>query len=96
MVDVFWSLVDHVRLEPVPQAQKVVRGPAKNERSHDHDGHFEGLQPGLGDVVILASGETWEGRNNKELTQLRGRIANCQMDGASRRRLLRRKKKKAD
>ena len=70
VVDIFWHLTDHVGLEPVPQAQEVIRSPANDERRHYQNGHGESLHAGLGDVVILASGKTW-GRNLKKVNAMR-------------------------
>lgn len=59
VVDVLGRPVDHGRLEPVPQAQQVVRGPADDEGGDDHNRHLEGLHARLGDGVVLISYQTW-------------------------------------
>ena len=55
MVDVLWRERQHLGLEPVPDAQQVVRSPAHDEGHHDDDGHLQGLHPCLGDHVRPAA-----------------------------------------
>lgn len=57
VVDVLWRVLDHVGLEPVPDAQQVVRRPADDEGADDDHGHLQGLHPGLGDPVCSAAAQ---------------------------------------
>lgn len=57
VVDVLRRVLDHVGLEPVPDAQQVVRRPADDEGADDDHGHLQGLHPGLGDPVCSAASE---------------------------------------
>lgn len=57
VVDVLWRVLDHVGLEPVPDAQQVVRRPADDEGADDDHSHLQGLHPGLGDPVRSAASE---------------------------------------
>lgn len=45
----------HLRGEPVPEAQEVVGRPADDEGEDDDDGHLERAHPGPGDVVVGAA-----------------------------------------
>lgn len=63
VVDVLRHPLDHGWLEPVPQAQEVVRGPADDEGGNNHNGHLESLHACLGDVVILTSYQTCWGES---------------------------------
>lgn len=67
VVDILWHLLDHGWLEPVPQAQEIVRGPADDEGGNNHYGHLEGLHACLGDVVILISCQTCQGESKGQL-----------------------------
>lgn len=60
VVDILRHLLDHGWLEPVPQTQEVVWGPADDEGGNNHYGHLEGLHACLGDVVILISYQTYQ------------------------------------
>lgn len=57
VVHVLWRVLDHVRLEPVPDAQQVVGRPADDEGADDDHAHLQGLHPGLGDPVCPAASE---------------------------------------
>lgn len=55
VMDVLWHFLNHAGLEPVPEPQEVIRGPAHDEGGHNHNRHFESFQSRFGDVVIFAS-----------------------------------------
>lgn len=67
VIDVLWHLLDHGRMEPVPQAQEVVRGPADDEGGNNHYGHLESLHACLGDVVILSCYQTCQRESKGQL-----------------------------
>lgn len=54
VVHVLGGVPDHGGLEPVPDPQKVVRGPADDEGTDDDDAHLEGLHAGSGNLVFAA------------------------------------------
>lgn len=55
VVDVLGRVPDHGGVEPVPDSQQVIRGPAHHEGANDRHGHLEGLGTGFGDAVSAAA-----------------------------------------
>lgn len=51
VVNVLWRVLDHSGVEPVPDPQQVVRGPADDKRANDDHRHLEGLHPSFRDDV---------------------------------------------
>lgn len=58
MMDVFWHRLQHTRLEPVPNAQQVVRCPAHHKWCHDDDRHLQGLHACFGNHVGSTASQT--------------------------------------
>lgn len=48
-------LLHVLRVQPVPQTQQVVGGPADDEGRHDDDAHLQSPHPSFGDVVVGAA-----------------------------------------
>lgn len=57
VMDVLGRDLQHLRLEPVPDAQQIVGRPADHERQDDDDGHLQRLHPGLRDHVCAAASQ---------------------------------------
>lgn len=47
VVHILGGVLDHGRLEPVPDPQQVVRCPTDDEGAHNHNRHLQGLHPGF-------------------------------------------------
>ncbi len=58
VMDVLGRDLQHLRLEPVPDAQQIVGRPADHERQDDDDGHLQRLHPGLRDHVCAAASQS--------------------------------------
>lgn len=57
VVDIVRRDVQHVGLEPVPDAQQVVGSPAHHEGQHDDHRHLQGLHPSFRDDVSAAASQ---------------------------------------
>lgn len=72
VMDVLGRDLQHLWLEPVPDAQQIVGRPAHHERQDDDDGHLKRLHPGLRDHVCAAASQRLARCKDKMSSVIRG------------------------